>query len=187
MFRARWDGEVLTPTGEIWRKVDEAPEYSVSSFGRVRRDDAFDRLGRRVPTAGRIIRPRTANRRTEHLVVTLSSGGRRLDRLVHRLVADAFLGPPPEGCNFVCHVDGDATHNHAPNLYWGNGTTNAHDRTMHGRTLRGSQVGGSKLTPEDVLAIRKARGSQRQIGETFGVSQANIQSIRARKTWRHLP
>ncbi len=185
MFRARWNGDTLT--GEVWRTVDEAPEYSVSSLGRVRRDAAFDRLGRRVCTAGGIIKPRTSNGRTAHLVVTLSSGGRRLDRLVHRLVADAFLGARPEGCNFVCHVDGDAGHNHALNLYWGNGTTNAHDRTMHGRTLRGSQVGGSKLTAEDVLAIRKAEGSQSQIGAAFGVSQTNIQCIRARKTWRHLP
>lgn len=38
---------------------------------------------------------------------------------VHRLVCEAFHGPPPEGRPYVIHIDEDAHNNRPENLRWG--------------------------------------------------------------------
>jgi len=50
--------------------------------------------------------------------VTLCVGGRRHKQLVHRLVALAFHGPPPEGLTDCAHIDHDSMNNWASNLKW---------------------------------------------------------------------
>lgn len=54
----------------------------------------------------------------------------------------------------------------------------------------GEGNGRAKLTEADVIAIRElyAKGthSQSQVGKLFGVSQARINSIVTRRTWKHL-
>jgi hypothetical protein len=184
MIRARWHDGV-----EEWRKIPSAPGYSVSSFGRVRRDAGLDHLGRKVPTAGKCLTARIINARSGHYGVSLSCDGKKLDRLVHRLVAEAFLGDQPTDYPFVCHIDGNPQNNCADNLYWGSGTTNAEDRTRHGRTLRGDGVGNSKLSESDarsVLVAVRAGESQRSIASRLGISQGNVSMISTGKTWGHI-
>ena len=38
--------------------------------------------------------------------------------LVHRIVCETFYGPPPEGKNFVDHIDRNRQNNNANNLRW---------------------------------------------------------------------
>jgi len=52
-----------------------------------------------------------------YMVAHLSENGKAFDRLVHRLVATAFI-PNPEGKPFVNHKDGDKTNNSVDNLEW---------------------------------------------------------------------
>jgi hypothetical protein len=59
---------------------------------------------------------------------------------VHRLVADAFLPPQPEGTDQLRHLDGSRTNNRDDNLCWGTAADNAADRSAHGRT--------ATITPE---------------------------------------
>ena len=185
-YRARY----INGTIEEWRPIPSFPGYSASSFGSIRRDARVVIYGKvqRVPD-GKPLTPRLMNKRSGPWGVTLSCAGEAYHRLVHRLVAEAFLGPAPEGLPFVCHIDGDPSHNRPENLRWGNGTTNAADRTRHGRTLRGERVGNSKLTPESVLAIRSAHAggeSQRATAQRFGVSQSLVSMIVHRKIWGHI-
>jgi hypothetical protein len=44
----------------------------------------------------------------------------------------------------------------------------------------------SKLTDDQVRAIRAAHGTLRSLGDEYGVHFTVIQKIRAGKTWRHL-
>jgi hypothetical protein len=73
--------------------------------------------------------------------VRLTIANKRRKRIaVHRLVARAFLGPCPDGCDQIRHLDGNPTNNRCDNLAWGNAASNAADRSEHGRA--------APITPE---------------------------------------
>ena len=95
--------------------------YEVSDCGRVR----SVRLSK-----PRAIRP-LPNRRG-HLRVMLTHGERRVHAYVHTLVAEAFLGPRPEGL-LVCHRDDRKRNNRVGNLYYGTRSDNARDAIANGR------------------------------------------------------
>ncbi|MBQ1982757.1 MAG: NUMOD4 motif-containing HNH endonuclease [Clostridia bacterium] len=65
--------------------------------------------------------------------VHLSRAGREETIHVHRLVAEAFLGCAPEGCNEVNHKDEDKTNNRADNLEWCDRKYNANYGTAQER------------------------------------------------------
>lgn len=67
--------------------------------------------------------------------VNLCFAGQGNMRLVHRLVAEAFIGPCPEGME-VCHNDGNASHNHVSNLRWDTHLENVQDTLRHGNNSR---------------------------------------------------
>ena len=50
---------------------------------------------------------------------------------VHHLVAEAFLGPRPEGLD-IRHLDGDPLNNRADNLAYGTRSENIQDTVRHG-------------------------------------------------------
>ena len=50
---------------------------------------------------------------------------------VHRLVALAFYGEPPEGKPQVCHNNGDSLDNRVENLRWGSNQDNQDDKVKH--------------------------------------------------------
>lgn len=76
---------------------------------------------------------------TGYHYVTLSLNGNRLKRLVHRLVAEAFI-PNPENKPQVNHVDGNPLNNSVDNLEW---CTNA-ENTKHAY-VTGLNKGNQKL------------------------------------------
>lgn len=47
--------------------------------------------------------------------------------LIHRMVAEAFIGPRPDNKPFVLHWDDDPSNNHVSNLRWGDRRDNAYD------------------------------------------------------------
>lgn len=50
---------------------------------------------------------------------------------IHRLVAEAFLGPPPFARALVRHLDGDPANNRVENLAWGTYGENLADLHRH--------------------------------------------------------
>lgn len=52
---------------------------------------------------------------------------------------------------------------------------------------RGESHGSSKLTAEQVIAIRADQRMQREIAKQYGVSPATISDIKRRRFWAHLP
>jgi len=66
------------------------------------------------------------------------------------------------------------------------------DRVERARSVRGSACARSKLTEDQVLAIREeyqpgVRGKgQRKLAQKYGVSQASIQKIVTGKDWSWL-
>jgi hypothetical protein len=125
---------------ENWLPVDgREGEYEVSDQGRVRSVDRViqTRNGSRwKPGAagtpgirrlkGRTLRP--GRNASGHLYVVL---GGRDSRTVHALVAAAFHGPMPEGCE-VRHLNGNPGDNRPDNLQYGTRSENAEDSKRHG-------------------------------------------------------
>ncbi len=65
--------------------------------------------------------------------VRLTIEGKRKSFMVHKLVAELYVGERPSSSHGVCHRDDVKTNNHADNLYWGTPADNARDRKKHGR------------------------------------------------------
>jgi len=184
---SRFEGgrDYLLADVEQWRVIPSCPDYEASSFGRVRRlTPILGGQGSKRP-AGHILKPRSLP--TGHLRVTLSSGNRPLDRLVHRLVAEAFHGAPDRPGLFACHKDDNPENNTPSNLYWGSRTDNADDAKRNNRVARGERVASAKLSAQQVEEVRfayLAGRTQRQIAKDFGVSQSNVSQICSGATWR---
>ena len=142
--------------------IPSCPGYSATRDGEVWSEESNWRgMGPRplvpVPAAG------------GYLKVRVNVNGNRTNRKVHRLVAEAFFGPCPEGAQ-VRHLDGDKANNAATNLAYGTAKENADDREAHGTTARGHRNGYSKRFDRElvqrVVWLHLAGLSNRQI-ETY--------------------
>lgn len=89
--------------------------------------------------------------KTGHHHVSMRKDGRYAHALVHRLVAFAFIGPQPEGCE-VCHNDGNPHNNAVSNLRWDTSSANKYDAVRHGTHVQARKTHcpqGHKFTPEN--------------------------------------
>lgn len=162
--------------------------YEVSDHGRVRSLDRTirHRNGHVTRRRGRVLR--LSSTVSGYPQAGLRSGDRDGQRLVHRLVAEAFIGPCPEGME-CRHLDGNRRNNSPSNLAWGTHAENVADQATHGTRRVGESVAQAKLTERDVRAIRQACADgepQRSIARRYGVTQTLISRILLRKTWRHV-
>jgi len=176
--------EVLTHSEvEQWEVIPEFPEFSVSSWGRVR-NDSTARLATQLPKG-----------EWGHLKVCLyrngaqKRGADRRDFPVHRLVANAFV-PNPENHPEVRHLNGIAWDNTVGNLAWGTCKDNRLDAVAHGTMSRrnGSQ---NKLTEESVQWIRSlplakpgdGGWTNKKLAEHLGVCERLIRAVRNGQRW----
>lgn len=160
---------------EIWKDIP-GYDYSASSLGRV----ASRKYGK-----WRIKKLRIDKRGYVHVSVFFF--GKTRDRLVHRLVAVTFLGPPPTPSHQVNHKDGVKGNNRSDNFEWVTPLGNQRHRLdVLGKWSRGETSGKSKLTEANVreIRIRFASGEKKnKIAFSFGVTPANIGAIISGKTW----
>lgn len=169
---------VRTHTDEEWRKVRDWP-YEVSSLGRLRR------LTRASGTyAGRILNPKP---RPRYCIVTLRGPSGQKDAHVHRLVAEAFLGPCGSGLQ-VNHIDGDKTNNVVSNLEYITQDANMSHASRVGLIPRGEQCHQALLTREDVDEIRLAYAAggvtYTDLAHQYRVSKSCIGHVIRRKNWK---
>lgn len=163
----------LTVTdSEEWRSVPSAPEYMVSNFGRI--------LGPR----GRILRAHVI--KGGYHRVRLS--GR--NRLVHVVVAEAFIGPKPLGSE-VNHRNGDKADNALSNLEYVSPKQNVrHSLDVLGvRRARGTRNGQARLTEREVREIRAlyARGhSKSALARRMGVWPSTVARVISGERWSHV-
>lgn len=110
-----WSGYAATPDGEIWSIESDWRGYGERPLKHVLTRDFY---------------------RSVRLTV---GNGTRKRIMVHRLIAETFLGPRPSPQHEVRHLDGDRSNNAASNLAWGTRKENADDRARHGRTSHGAR------------------------------------------------
>lgn len=169
---------------EMWLPVAGFEgQYEVSNFGRVR---ACKRTCQVTTEAGsqhiRVYAERLLKLCKTQLgypIVYLRNRGKKYAKKVHILVAEAFLGPRPDG-HLIRHLDGNVSNNCPSNLAYGTPRENNLDRVLHGNT---------RLSVEDVAAIRGRISSgetHRSISKSYGVSRALITHINMGRIYAHV-
>jgi hypothetical protein len=110
-------------------------------------------------------------------------GGKSLS--AHRVAYEQTNGPIPRGA-LVCHTCDNRRCINPAHLYAGSYQTNAADRQQRNRLppAKGLLNGMSKLTPEQVTAIRASTKSYQTIADEYGVHKSTIGAIRKGTTWR---
>lgn len=108
-------------------------------------------------------------------------------RLVHTLVAEAFIGARPEG-HEVNHIDGVKTNNGRANLEYVTRSGNNRHAYDTGLRSKGERHSASKLSADQVAEIRRANAAGeagcRVLAKRFGVSKSTIQLILNNRNWR---
>ena len=89
---------------EYWRTIPSFPVYSASNYGRIRNDGTGRIMHLYMNTRG-------------YLTLSLRKDNKQVQQMVHRLVAESFLGGPHPDLD-VNHIDGDKTNNCIENLEW---------------------------------------------------------------------
>jgi hypothetical protein len=134
---------------EQWLPIEGFDGYEVSNFGRVRSVDRLVKYanGRDCRRRGQVLKPAVVG--SGYLQVSLGSNA---CRRIHILVAEAFIGPRPNGM-VVCHNDGERMNNSVANLRYDTPSANIVDQVKHGTHALGSRTHckwGHELTPENV-------------------------------------
>lgn len=175
---------------EEWRSVPGYDGlYEVSDAGRVR---SLERtVLRRVrggavkpyPVRARILKQCSVG---DYRTVALYGGPRDGTTLVHGLVAEAFLGPRPDGL-MVLHGDGVGSNNFDDNLRYGDGVDNSQDAHRHGTIPLGEHVHNAVLTNEEAGAIKALRGPRcaaRLLSERFRIRKTYVYHLWYGLVWQ---
>ena len=172
---------------EQWRPVSGWP-YEVSNCGRVRRSQPS------APRGGSPAeRMMTASMGYNgYLHVGLRDGGQPQFPLIHRLVACAFLGPPPTKFHQTNHKDCDKTNNCVDNLEWVTAQENADHAKENGlfNARHGSQHRDAKLSESDVRYARRrftvGNVTIQRLADEAGVDRSSMSRAISGKNWSHV-
>lgn len=172
-----------------WRSVvGYEGVYEVSDAGDIRRIGK----GRGVAQDGRL--RRLASHQCGYFAVTLYRGGRVSGFLVHRLVAEAFIGRVAD--MEINHIDGDKRNNHVANLEIATRQANIDHAVATGLIASKGECNSQSVLSAD--RVREIRGRYVQGGRrcggmgykalavAYGVSWGTIRDIIKRKIWQHI-
>lgn len=179
---------------EIWKDVVGYEKYySVSNLGNIKIHDSIRRCvlrdGRpwqRV-AKGKIFKGNINNH--GYYSVGFSKNGITKTFSVHSIVANAFIGPRPEGLD-INHKNGVKTDNYVSNLEYITRKQNINHAIKIGIAFIGEKNPFSKLKKEDVINIRNEHLYNRTpnfcIAKMYNVSSSCIWNIINRRTWKHI-
>lgn len=147
-----------------WRKIKEAPGYIISSCGDVKS----------LPMRGNFWRGRLLKIKTDkhgYKRVALFIKGKMKDKLVHRLVAQAFI-PNLDDKPQVNHKNGDKADNRVENLEW---VTQSENGLHRYRVLGQRGIGRIKASiPVVCVETGKEYMSSREAERETGVAHSQI-------------
>lgn len=111
--------------------------------------------------------------------------GKKTMQRAHRVSYEHHNGKI-EGGAIVCHRCDNRACVNPDHLFVGQPKDNSKDMVDKRRSARGEGHGRSRLTEDDVYAIRKSVASNKILAEAFGVSERTIRDVKARRTWWYL-
>lgn len=120
-----------------------------------------------------------------YVAICVRHDGKSKYRLLHRLVATAFI-PNPDNKMEVNHKDGDKKNNNASNLEWATHSENGVHAYKTG--LRVSALGNRKLSDKDVAEIKALLKAEKKkiIASMYGVGFTAIHNIARGTSWRNI-
>lgn len=134
---------------------------------------------------------------TQHLrydgypIVTLGTNDHRVQKTVHRIMAETFI-PNPKNLPEVDHIDNNKENNDISNLRWISSFDNK-SRIPFGTRSKcriGSKNGNAKLTEKDVLKIRELYNTQgysiSKLSKLYGRGWTTISHIIKGDTWKNM-
>lgn len=167
--------------GEVWKPISGFDGYMVSNLARIKR------LGRVQPNVhntksirGEKLLKYSSKKEYPH--VPLFIGQERKYKLVHRLVAEAFI-PNPHNKPEVNHIHGKERGHGVDNLEWATKSENeSHAHRAGLKTgIRGERNWNCKLTSKQVNEIRQKYipriYTEKILALEYGVSQSHIHGI----------
>lgn len=177
---------------EIWKNIQEYEGiYMISSFGRVKSLKRQVFCGGRYATRKERILKAQKNK-FGYCKVILQKNKNKKTKLVHRLVADAFIENPnnkPE----VNHKDGVKDNCLHYNLEWVTDKENSMHAVRTGLAPHsiGETHKNSKLKEKDVLEIRRNWDGKHfykypNIAKKYGITESSLAKILKRETWKHI-
>jgi len=164
------------------RKIPSSPndDYRAGADGRIYSRTHYAGFGRKefvdwYPLAGH------QQKGKGYRVVSMCHQNIKVTKSVHRLICEAFHGPPPTAKHQVRHLDGDPKNNRPENLRWGSQVENWLDRKAHGRGCEGEKHPMAKLTNAEAAhlqwAIKKGLCSQHHAARMLGMSRGGISHV----------
>lgn len=148
---------------EIFREIDGFPDYEVSNIGRV------CSFKGEYP---KILKP--GKDQDGYLQVILYTGGKRVTKKVHRLVAEAFV-PNLENKPQVNHIDEDKMNNVADNLEWVTPVENCNHGTRNKRMAEARGKAVVQYTTDGVFM--DLYSSLAEAERITGISQSHISEV----------
>ena len=158
------------------KQIPEAPNYYIYSNGKIWSSNRNKFLISVIMSNG-------------YHGISLYNNGIQLQRLVHRLVAKAFISNP-ENKPQVNHKDNNKLNNHISNLEWVTCSENHLHAYANGKsTMKGEKHPLSILTEGKVVAIKLAIKNgvkNRYLADKYNVSQQIICDINKGRRWNHV-
>lgn len=105
----------------------------------------------------------------------------------HRVVYQMEIGPLPDGQD-ACHRCDVRSCVNPSHIFPGAVGVNIRDMKDKGRAKGavGARNSHAKISDSDVIKIRSAKGTLRQIGDKFGLSTSQVWAIQNSKSWSHV-
>ncbi|WP_247231353.1 HNH endonuclease [Telluribacter sp. SYSU D00476] len=174
---------------EVWKRInfediEEAPHYEVSNYGRLK---SFQN----DPKDGSVIKGSVIQGyRSLNIRVT---GGRTINRYVHKLVAEYFVNRQETEQKYVIHLDYNKQNNYYENLKWVTKDEMA-DHNRENPALKNRvmprRTRNYKLTESKVKMIKKLlkndKNRLKMIAKQFGITHTQLNRIRSGENWKHV-
>lgn len=113
----------------------------------------------------------------------LQEHGKIRKEFAHRLVALAWIGPPPFPNAFVLHGDDDPYNNHVSNLRWGTQVDNMEDRYKNGKYFVQAI---SSLEHLKAIYLATKMQTTSEVAKAFGLGYDVVFGIKSKLYWSKL-
>lgn len=177
----------------VFEGIENPPRYDISNYGRLRSyqsGSAASRVESTGRTEGTLIKGSVIQ---GYRSLNIRSGGKTLNRYVHKLVAEHFVERQHPHQTFVIHADHDKQNNVYNNLRWATkDEMTAHNRNNPNLTNRpaAQRTRNYKLTESKVKIIKKLlrndKNRLKMIAKQFGITHTQLNRIRSGENWKHV-